>query len=78
MAVCTTEMPVMTDMIEAMPAMIPTIVRNDLSLWVRIADNAILNASRKNTFDLCSLFHRPAAIEHPAPASKIIHTAARQ
>ena len=67
MAVWTTEMPVMTEMIDAMPAMIPTIVRNDLILWARIAAAAIRNASRKNTVDSVPLRPPPRASARRPP-----------
>jgi len=43
-----TEMPVMTAMIDDIPAMIPTIVRNERILCELIAAIAIFRASRKN------------------------------
>ena len=47
MVAWTTEIPVITAMIEATPAMIPTRVRAERSLWARIASPAILNASNQ-------------------------------
>ena len=39
---CTTETPVMTEMMAATPAMMPTRVRIERSLWAPIAEMAIL------------------------------------
>jgi len=51
-----TEIPVITEMIAATPAMMPTIVRIDRSLWAPIAEMAILKESIQ-------------VMRHPVPVS---------
>ena len=79
-----TEIPVITEIIDATPAMIPTIVRKDLSLWAIIAETAIFKASKNKVRVLFQPAPRAAGpASRPTAASgeirrpRSIRTAAR-